>query len=326
MEPKKTTCSNCQSQLSPDGHYCPACGQKAVDRISIKYLFESLSNALFSFDSRIVKTIPSLLLQPGLVPREFVNGKRNRFIAPISLYVMLSFLFFLLFTQLLVNQWDSQFQSTVEEWIPKFSSNFEQGIIENSSVVLDSSEVDFLVDSSMVNISAIDSLIQEGYSNEEIMEYQGFVVEHPFLTMIYETFINFLRNKGAGSVVVLFSQLSLIIVFFIVCLSFLLALLHYRHAVHLPEHVVHVLYLFNFYLLLAIVCLLLYALFPISYWWYVFLVIAPLYFYISLKTFYQQSYAKAGLKHAITSVVIWIVLVPISILLMFFLTMLQYGQ
>ena len=59
-------------------------------------LSEALAGFL-AFDSRIWKTLIVLVRRPGLLTLHFLAGKRARYVAPLRLYVFVSFLTFLLF-------------------------------------------------------------------------------------------------------------------------------------------------------------------------------------------------------------------------------------
>ncbi|WP_262502736.1 DUF3667 domain-containing protein [Polaribacter tangerinus] len=52
-------------------------------------------NGFFSFDAKFWKTIIPLLTKPGLVSKNFVEGKRNRYSNPFRFYLTISVFFFL---------------------------------------------------------------------------------------------------------------------------------------------------------------------------------------------------------------------------------------
>lgn len=89
------TCLSCGA--STIGVYCVACGQKNDDlRRSIFLLARDFVEDTFSFDSRMWRTLGSLAISPGLVPKAFSHGKRSRYTPPVRLFLVVSFLFFLL--------------------------------------------------------------------------------------------------------------------------------------------------------------------------------------------------------------------------------------
>ncbi|WP_262696087.1 DUF3667 domain-containing protein [Kordiimonas aquimaris] len=86
-------CNNCKAPLT--GPFCHICGQRDDDlRRPIWTFFRELLDALFDTDSKIIKTIITLVLLPGGLSRAFMEGKRARFLPPFRLYVVLLFVFF----------------------------------------------------------------------------------------------------------------------------------------------------------------------------------------------------------------------------------------
>jgi len=92
-----STCLNCEQTISPNDHFCPNCGQiNNTDRISLNYYFQESLSGFFSFDNRFFKTIIPLIFNPGKVTREFIEGKRKKYVNPFQLYLNITILFFLL--------------------------------------------------------------------------------------------------------------------------------------------------------------------------------------------------------------------------------------
>ncbi|HET7085233.1 MAG TPA: DUF3667 domain-containing protein [Rhizomicrobium sp.] len=87
-------CGNCAAPVL--GKYCGECGQ-AVDthRRSVIHLLHDLLTDIVSFDSRVLRTIRALFLQPGELPAAFREGRTQRYVPPIRLYLFVSLIFFL---------------------------------------------------------------------------------------------------------------------------------------------------------------------------------------------------------------------------------------
>jgi hypothetical protein len=90
-------CTNCGCHYPPDAdNFCPRCGQENHNRaIPLSHLFAEFFESVLHFDSKAYKTLRSLLFHPGELTAAFVTGKRVAFVAPIRLYVFISFVFFL---------------------------------------------------------------------------------------------------------------------------------------------------------------------------------------------------------------------------------------
>jgi hypothetical protein len=87
-------CLNCGTLLT--GQYCANCGQRARSRlISIWELVRDAVGDLFELDSRLWRTIIPLTVRPGKLTREYLMGRRARFMPPFRTYLVLSVVFFL---------------------------------------------------------------------------------------------------------------------------------------------------------------------------------------------------------------------------------------
>lgn len=92
---KATVCPNCETPLLNMENYCPTCGQENNSKqASIKVLFNDFMGDYFVFDSRLFRSIVPLVLQPGRITIDYLNGKRQQFIPPIRVFLFLSFLYF----------------------------------------------------------------------------------------------------------------------------------------------------------------------------------------------------------------------------------------
>jgi hypothetical protein len=90
-------CSNCGEVLQPRFAYCPACGQQTGRRIvPFVALAKEFGEEYFSFDSKILRSLYPLLLRPGFLTVEFLQGRRARYIPPLRMYLTISLLAFLL--------------------------------------------------------------------------------------------------------------------------------------------------------------------------------------------------------------------------------------
>lgn len=86
-------CLNCGAALG--GQYCAVCGQRATSRlISLWELVRDAFGDLFEVDSRLWRTIVPLLIKPGLLTKDYLEGRRARYMPPFRMYLVLSLLFF----------------------------------------------------------------------------------------------------------------------------------------------------------------------------------------------------------------------------------------
>ncbi len=87
-------CLNCGTRLR--GQYCGICGQRSRSRlISIWQLLREAFGDLFELDSRLWRTVVPLLIRPGKLTRDYLEGRRARYMPPFRSYLVLSVIFFL---------------------------------------------------------------------------------------------------------------------------------------------------------------------------------------------------------------------------------------
>ncbi len=87
-------CLNCGTELQ--GHFCHVCGQ---ENLKIKEPFwhfvgHSISH-YFHFDEKFFNTLVPLLTKPGELTLTYLAGKRTKYLQPISMYIFVSIIYFL---------------------------------------------------------------------------------------------------------------------------------------------------------------------------------------------------------------------------------------
>ncbi len=88
-------CLNCGTRLR--GQYCGSCGQRARSRlISLWELLSEAFGDLLEFDSRLWRTLIPLLIRPGQLTRDYLEGRRARYMPPFRMYLVLSVIFFVI--------------------------------------------------------------------------------------------------------------------------------------------------------------------------------------------------------------------------------------
>lgn len=92
-------CKNCASPIR--GQYCASCGQRSQVRvITLWELTRDMVGDIADLDSRIWRSLIPLLLKPGQLTVDYLRGRRARYMPPFRMYLVLSLLFFLLFSLL----------------------------------------------------------------------------------------------------------------------------------------------------------------------------------------------------------------------------------
>jgi hypothetical protein len=95
-ERKEKNCLNCNAIVQ--GRYCQVCGQEnIVPQESFRHLVLHFIYDITHFDGKFFETLKYLIFKPGLISKEYIAGRRTRYLNPIRMYVFTSAIFFLIF-------------------------------------------------------------------------------------------------------------------------------------------------------------------------------------------------------------------------------------
>ena len=87
------TCLNCGHAVTT--RFCPDCGQENTTyRVSLGSLVGDLFEELFQLESRLWRTLWTMLRRPGLLTVEYNAGRRVAYTAPLRLYLVASVAYF----------------------------------------------------------------------------------------------------------------------------------------------------------------------------------------------------------------------------------------
>lgn len=132
-ETSERLCDNCGVQLK--GPYCHACGQKHLQHKHsfFQLLFHFVSDFVH-FDAQLFTTLKPLFTKPGLVAKDYVEGKRKRHLDPIRMYIFVSIVFFALFFSVSkIDRWKESGDPT-----EKTKLSNDRISIDNDSLIVDS--------------------------------------------------------------------------------------------------------------------------------------------------------------------------------------------
>lgn len=165
---KDKTCLNCRHVV--ELRYCPNCGQENTDsRKTFHHLFIHFFEDLTHYENAFWRTIRNLLFKPAALTKEYLSGKRLSYLAPVRLYIFISFLTFFLFT-VIPDSEDHLLkgdQTTSVKTIDK-NGNEKDSIISSKDIKL--SEMATVLDS----LNALqDSIKADTHTNFNIKDTQG---------------------------------------------------------------------------------------------------------------------------------------------------------
>ncbi|MEM7560944.1 MAG: DUF3667 domain-containing protein [Planctomycetota bacterium] len=90
-------CPNCETALAADAKYCNACGQKVGPlEVRVRDLLGDAFKNLFQYDGKFLRTMRTLLFRPGRLSRDYIEGRRVRYLTPVALFMLIAGLMFLL--------------------------------------------------------------------------------------------------------------------------------------------------------------------------------------------------------------------------------------
>lgn len=89
------TCKSCGQQFQ--GRYCNDCGEKvieAADRSFRKFLSDIIE-AMTLADNKFFRSLILIILRPGFLSREMAEGRRVKYLRPLSVFFALNLIYFL---------------------------------------------------------------------------------------------------------------------------------------------------------------------------------------------------------------------------------------
>ncbi len=90
------TCLNCGAKV--EGAFCSACGQSTHPHRNLIHVVEEALHGILHFDTKAWRTLPMVIGRPGTLTRNYVYGKRARYISPLALFLFTIFLMFFAFS------------------------------------------------------------------------------------------------------------------------------------------------------------------------------------------------------------------------------------
>ena len=174
-------CLNCENDISEDDNFCPHCGQvNDLKNVSLKQYLSAYFDDFLSFDSRFLNTIVGLVFKPGFVTKNYVEGKRMRYMNPFRLYIQITILFFLVVGIFSTIDNFKTIDEQSYQLIPEL--NLDQGKanlddiksetlneLRKNDVVLDSATLN-LIDNGIQNISQNKDSIQDAHNSRKALQ------------------------------------------------------------------------------------------------------------------------------------------------------------
>lgn len=347
MNPKLENCQNCEQPYEEGCNFCPNCGQKTNEDLTIGVLFYNTISNYFSFDARFLKSFVPLMFKPGYLAKRFLEGKRLLYLHPAQMYLFVSVLFFFIFS-FTVNDWiveadKATMQITKPEEIEKITKVYEQVLdsIAEKSIEATKNEKDVpfnfsknktqkMIDSIIkaeklkssgdaINFGIpkrkLDSLRQVGADDEAIYREMGMKEDAGFISRrFYKTMLDLADGQGVGILIKRFVDTIPIAMFFLLPIFAFLLKLFYFNRGRYAHHLVFSFYFFSFLFTVFSILLALNR-FVIEIPWYFNLLIALstfIYFYMAILNFYKRHWFTSFLKANIITFIFLMMVIPFS--------------
>lgn len=345
MDTHYVDCQNCEQPFTKGFKFCPHCGQKTNENLTIGVLFYNTISNYFSFDARFLKSFFPLMFKPGYLAKRFLQGKRLMYLHPAQMYLFVSVIFFFVFS-FTISDWSKEMnafnQKIVKAELAKESP--EVSILQGEE--LDSIKKEELLnnlkrnktlfrltdedlkktdsilnadDSNALNIdwgfnkSKIDSLVAFGASDAEIYKEMGMKDDAGFIEKkFFKSILNISKGYGAGSIIQrAFDAVPIAMFILLPLFAFLLKLFYYNSGSY-AYHLVFSFYFFSFlFTLFALLLGINRFLFEIPNWISWVLVLSTFfYFYLSVLNFYERNWFTSFLKSSIITFIFMLFIIP----------------
>lgn len=334
-------CLNCDTALDISEKYCHHCGQlNSTKKLSISDFFEEFLSNFYAYDSRLRNSIISIFTKPGVLAREFNEGKRQKYANPFRLFLSVSIVLFITFN------FSSDDPSEIN--IDKKDKNLNQNEISNDSIKLEN-EIAKLSVKGGNSIKHIefnkDSIYTEKELNNNlngflyrVSTFKNFYTRNPEKSteqslkelkfensrinrFIFNKSKLFKTNDVNNEILDYFyEKLPFLIFLSLPIVTIIFWLVYIRKKMNYTEHLVFSYTYFTFMFICMIIFNLIDLISPdlsniVSA--FSFLILFPIYFYKSLRNFYQQGRWKTILKFVILNPLFGLFLFISAIIMMF---------
>ena len=92
-----TECLNCGHPLELSDRYCPYCSQaNSTKHLSVRDFVEEFLAEIVNLDTRLFKTLFTMIRWPGKISLDFIDGKRKSYANPFRLLLSVGIIYFLM--------------------------------------------------------------------------------------------------------------------------------------------------------------------------------------------------------------------------------------
>ena len=347
MKPKQIACKNCEEKFSEGFQFCPYCGQKTNEELTLKILFYNTFHNYFSVDARFFKSFIPLMAKPGYIAKRFIEGKRLLYLHPAQMYLFVSVVFFFLFSFISREQAENVDKALRENFkdpatlsvekveelnnkikeAPELKNINIEGLEKLDSIVTNDDKIEIKKNLSFdFDQKKVDYLISKNASDETIYKAMGMPDNAGFFKRkLYAQSLKFYRQRNGGSLLQGFYDSIPIAMFILLPIFALMLKLLFYNKGPFSHHLVFSFYFFTF-LFMAFSVLLL-ANFIINLPAFLLTVIilsTSFYLFLAIKRFYDQGWILSFIKTGVVSFSFLLFVIPFAIIILGVATFMFY--
>jgi len=321
-EKKETTaCENCHQPSPLEHSFCPKCGQKLNDKLSVGILFRNTISNYFSVNEGIMNSLFPLIFKPGFLAIQFINGKRIKYLHPAQFYLSVSVFFFFLFSFKMKEEQtktDLELNSKFEK--RDSLNNLEKKVTD--SVAYSNNKIQINDDD---NNKKLDSLIAAKAPEEEMLKAMGLTDKDNRLTkLLYTKALKFYKKRGSGILEAFANNIPISFFFLMPLFALFLKLFYYRKGNYV-NHLVFTFYFFTFLFVTFTAILALSYLIEIPNWLVFGLICAVnVHLIIGIMRFYKEKPLRTFLKTSALLSIFAIFIIPITVALIALISLILY--
>ena len=298
---QENICLNCGAAVT--GRYCSQCGQENREpRESFGELLYYFFSDFTHFDSKFFATIKDLVIHPGFLTKEYLLGKRMRYLHPIRMYIFISFLFFISLGWLNKNQFpkmankdasvhnNTKDLQSLQHTMDSLKLSGNPG--DSTAIKALQYQILFLETQGERNMKfeEFGSLQQALPQNERLRGIEGFIINR---------FVTGKARYGTQYVQILFEKFIhdiLKAMFFLLPLFALFLKWFYRKGYYYSDHAIFSLHFHSLAFLLILVTFLLDNIFHVQFFESYIILILFIYLVLALKNVYKRSLVRSFFK------------------------------
>ncbi|WP_093365248.1 DUF3667 domain-containing protein [Psychroflexus sediminis] len=281
-------CLNCEHSLDISDRYCPYCGQKnSTKALNLKELITEFFAGLISYDSRFRKSVTALACSPGKLSREYIQGKRIKYVNPFRFFISTAIVFFIIVS------WMNR------EELRDIKILSGEEIEANPEII--NSDLEFVKN---LPDSKITNYIKEHPKTDYSEAIQALGMEDTMMNRVkFEFMFGYSRiiENPTGFVNFLLPKFPFFLFFFIPLFTLFSTLFYIRRKIPYSHHLI---FNYNQQTVFLILLFLALTLDFISFW--IWLLVYFFYLYKSMRKFYKQGRFKTIFKQLVIMNLYWI--------------------